>query len=390
MTGAPAEGLSAASAASSGHAPSSHAFTLPLVDVIIVNFNYGAYLAAAVDSVFAQSYGRVACLLVDNGSTDDSPAVIDALAARYPEMRVVRRPDNGGQSLASVEGFGATRAPYVTFLDADDVMLPDFLATHVFVHLSLRVPLGFTCSDMFQTLSQALGRGTVAPLTAYVREGGGRAPDLLRPVDTGETALSLAALHPVPAEAVHRVAPDRRDWPWASMSAFVFRRDALNLVMGNPALRTLRSNFDVYLARGVNALTGSAIIDRTLTVYRMHSANIFARHPQLAHVFNFERLGANDHDQRVRRLLIDNLFATAGTLLPKLQNQADFLRAARLFNDIAPRLMSEARPGWTYLRERFAEALPALAKLVPRAQLALWALQLRAWAPLFRLLARRA
>ena len=165
---------------------SEHAFTLPRVSVIVVNFNYGAYLAAAIDSVFAQTYGHVECVLIDNGSTDDSPAVIDALAARHPAMRVVRRPDNGGQSLASLEGFSATRSPYVTFLDADDVMLPDFLATHMFVHLSLRVPLGFTCSDMFQTLGDDLVLGTFAPLNAYVREGVGRDPDLLRPVDRGE------------------------------------------------------------------------------------------------------------------------------------------------------------------------------------------------------------
>ncbi len=365
---------------------SEHAFTLPRVAVVIVNYNYAAYLAAAVDSVFAQTYTNVECVVLDNGSTDDSPAVIDALAARHPAMRVVRRPDNGGQSLASVEGFGATGAPYVTFLDADDVMLPDFLATHVFVHLSLRVPLGFTCSDMFQTLGDELVLGTFAALNGYVRAGVGREPDLLRRVDVGEASLPLTRLKPVPADAVHRVAPDRRDWPWASMSAFVFRRDALNLVMGNPALHTLQSNFDVYLARGVNALTGSAIIDRTLTVYRMHSSNIFARHPQLAGVFNFERGGGNDHEQRVRRLLIDNLFATAGTLLPKLQDQADFLRAVRLTNDIAPRLMSEARPGQTYLQDRFAAALPVLRTLVPRSQLVLWALQLRAWTPLRLLL----
>ena len=381
MTGAPATSADVAQRA--------YAFAPPRVSVIIVNYNYAAYLAAAVESVFAQTYGHVECILLDNGSTDDSPAVIDALQARHPPMRVVRRPDNGGQSLASVEGFLATSAPYVTFLDADDVMLPDFLATHMFVHLSLRVPLGFTCSDMFQTLGDDLVLGTFVALNAYVREGAGHAPDLLRPVDIGEATLPLASLRPVPADAVRRVAPDRRDWPWASMSAFVFRRDALNLVIHNPALRTLQSNFDVYLARGVNALTGSATIDRALSVYRMHSANIFARHPQLAGVFNFERLGANDHEQRVRRLLIDNLFDTAGTLLPKLQNQADFLRAARLFNDIPPRLMSEARPGRTYLREKFTATLPLLETLVPRSQLVLWALQLRAFAPLRTLLSRR-
>ena len=358
-------------------ADTASAFTLPRVAVVVVNYNYVAFLRAAIESVYAQTYDRFECILLDNGSTDGSPAVIDALAARYPTLRIVRRADNAGQAAACVEGFAATSAPYVTFLDADDVMLPDFLATHLYVHLSLREPLGFTCSDMFQTLGTDLVLGTFVALNAFVRSGAGRDPNLLRPVDLGEAALPLARLRPVPAEAVHRVRADRADWPWASMSAFVFRRDALNLVMRNPALRTLASNFDVYLARGVNGLTGSAIIDQALTVYRMHSANIFAKHPQLAGIFNFERHGSNDHDRHARRLIIDNLFANAETLLRKLHNQGDFLRAARVVNDIGPRLMSEQRPSRTYLQDRFIAALPELATLVPRAELVLWALRLR-------------
>ena len=358
-------------------ATDAHAFALPTVSVIIVNYNYGAYLEAAVASVFSQTYKRVECILLDNGSTDDSAAVIARLAARYPAMKVVMRADNAGQSVASVEGFLATSAPYVTFLDADDMMLPDFLATHMFTHLSLRMPLGFTCSDMFQTLGDDLVLGTFVALNAFVRGGAGRQADLIRPVDCGETALPLSQLRAVPADAVHYAGPERHDWPWASMSAFVFRRDALNLVIHNPALKTLSSNFDVYLARGVNVLTGSAVIDRALCVYRMHSSNVFARHPQLAGVFNFDRLGATDHEAHARRMLIDHLFSTCDVLLAKLQTQADFLRAVRVLNDIGPRLMSPDHPRRTYLQEKFIAALPRLAGLVPRAQLVLWALQLR-------------
>ena len=369
----------AAPEVASALATEAHAFGLPTVGVIIVNYNYGAYLEAAVASVFSQTYERVECILLDNGSTDDSADVIARLAARFPAMKVVMRADNAGQSAASLEGFLATSAPYVTFLDADDMMLPDFLSTHMFTHLSLRMPLGFTCSDMFQTLGDDLVLGTFVALNAFVRSGAGRQADLMRPVDCSETALPLSQLRPVPSDAVHYAGPELRDWPWASMSAFVFRRDALNLVIHNPALKTLTSSFDVYLARGVNVLTGSAVIDRALSVYRMHSSNVFARHPQLAGVFNFERHGGTDHEGRARRMLIDHLFATADVLLQKLQNQGDFLRAVRVLNDIGPRLMSLDNPRRTYLQDKFIEALPRLRPLVPRSQVMLWALRLRLW-----------
>lgn len=48
-------------------------FSLPLVSVIITNFNYGRYLRDAIDSVRAQSYPNVECIIVDDASTDESP-----------------------------------------------------------------------------------------------------------------------------------------------------------------------------------------------------------------------------------------------------------------------------------------------------------------------------
>ncbi|MGB3281542.1 MAG: glycosyltransferase, partial [Methylovirgula sp.] len=77
------------------------AFRLPLVSVIIVNYNYGAFLDQAVDSVFQQTYPHVECIVVDNASTDESPVVLAGIAARYPQAILVRRASNGGQTPAS-------------------------------------------------------------------------------------------------------------------------------------------------------------------------------------------------------------------------------------------------------------------------------------------------
>ncbi|MGB7044366.1 MAG: glycosyltransferase, partial [Methylocella sp.] len=55
---------------------------LPLVSVIVVNFNYGRFLRAAVDSVFGQTYPNIECIVVDNASTDESGPVLRAIEAR--------------------------------------------------------------------------------------------------------------------------------------------------------------------------------------------------------------------------------------------------------------------------------------------------------------------
>ncbi|MGA9487565.1 MAG: glycosyltransferase family 2 protein, partial [Methylocella sp.] len=105
---------------------------LPLVSVVVINFNYGRFLRAAVDSVFGQTYPNVECIVVDNGSTDESGAVLQAIEARNANVKIIRRAENGGQNRAALDGFAASAGPYVIFLDADDLLLPTCIETHIF------------------------------------------------------------------------------------------------------------------------------------------------------------------------------------------------------------------------------------------------------------------
>ena len=170
--------------------------SLPLVSVIVVNFNYGRFLAEAITSVFAQTYSRVECILVDNASTDGSAEVIAAMAARHPELVVIRRADNGGQTAACLDGLARARGPYVVFLDADDYLLPHCLASHVAVHLSSRVHVGFTAGDMLQMVDGQVVLGTNASSCNFIAAQAASKPargkpagprrDLLRPLALGD------------------------------------------------------------------------------------------------------------------------------------------------------------------------------------------------------------
>ena len=83
---------------------------LPLVSVVIVNFNYGRFLGSLVDSIFAQTYANIECIAVDNASTDDSLQILAALAERHP-LKIIARGQNDGQTPASLDGLG----PFGTF-----------------------------------------------------------------------------------------------------------------------------------------------------------------------------------------------------------------------------------------------------------------------------------
>ena len=355
-------------------APRGHGFDLPLVSVVVVNYNYGAYLEAAVRSVFEQTYTRVECILLDNASTDDSPAVIAVLEQRYPALKVVRRARNDGQCIASAEGFFASRGDYVVFLDADDVLLATFVSTHIFVHLSLRIPVAFSCSDMLQSSVDGLVLGGFAALNAFVRRDEGKRSDLLRPTHA-ISQTQIDALTPLTPDDVLFCTPQERGWPWSSTSAFLFRRDALAVVLDNPDLNVISCALDVYLARGLNALFGSVVIDRALTVYRMHGSNIYARHPELNRWFNFDKGGSNDQERRAREALVDLMIRRADLHLRKFADPNAYFEALATISETKPRLTSSR--GGSYAGRAILDALPHLRTRVDALTLTKWLIYLR-------------
>ena len=100
---------------------------VPRVSVVIPAYNAAWCVRRAVDSVLAQEYRDFELIVVDDGSRDDTAAV---LAGYGDAVRVVGK-SNGGLSSARNAGISAARGDYVAFLDADDWWLPTKLARQV-------------------------------------------------------------------------------------------------------------------------------------------------------------------------------------------------------------------------------------------------------------------
>lgn len=99
-----------------------------LVTVVISNYNYGHFLAGAIDSVLSQSYPKIEVIVVDDASTDHSGQILKGYAGR---IKVVQQPHNLGQISAYNEGFARATGAIVIFLDADDQFRPGAIATIV-------------------------------------------------------------------------------------------------------------------------------------------------------------------------------------------------------------------------------------------------------------------
>jgi glycosyltransferase involved in cell wall biosynthesis len=102
---------------------------MPRVSVVVPTYNQARFIAATVESALAQTYPDVEIIVVDDGSTDDTQAVLSA----YRDSVHCIHQQNRGLAGARNTGFLASRGDYLLFLDSDDLIHPDKLAAHVSV-----------------------------------------------------------------------------------------------------------------------------------------------------------------------------------------------------------------------------------------------------------------
>lgn len=100
---------------------------MDLISVIVPVYNVKQYLPDCAASILGQTWPNLEVILVDDGSTDGSGAICDALAESDPRVRVIHK-ENGGLSSARNAGVACAKGSYVCFVDSDDVIAEDFVA----------------------------------------------------------------------------------------------------------------------------------------------------------------------------------------------------------------------------------------------------------------------
>lgn len=145
--------------------------TETLISVVIPAYNYARSLPRAVESVLAQLHEAAADLLViDDGSTDTTPEVLDRLLVEHAGRFRAIRQSNGGLSCVRNRGIEETSGRFLVFLDADDEMAPGALAAlarHIASNPETRMIIGAHWS-VFSGGKRSLQ--PVKPLPATVRQ----------------------------------------------------------------------------------------------------------------------------------------------------------------------------------------------------------------------------
>ncbi len=98
----------------------------PLISVIIPMYNTGDYIEQTVKSVLTQTYSKLEVVIVDDGSTDNSAKLVEALKMQDSRIRYIYQ-RNQGVSAARNNAISNSSGEYLAFLDSDDLWMPDKL-----------------------------------------------------------------------------------------------------------------------------------------------------------------------------------------------------------------------------------------------------------------------
>jgi len=213
----------------------------PTVSIVIINFNYGAFLSQAIESALAQTYPHTDIVVVDDGSTDNSIAVLNA----YREwIRIIEKPHGGHVSAVNV-GLAGSEGDLVVLLDADDLLYPDCLSRAVSAWEGGAAKIQFRLDTI-----DGCGANQDMPFPAYP-------PDL----DTAE---------------IRRRSLRTGYYPWPVSSGNVFSRDYLRQVTPIDEARIFKSP-DGYLNKMAPLFGPVVTLDAILGAYRVHGRNAWAQ-----------------------------------------------------------------------------------------------------------------
>ena len=103
---------------------------MPLVTILTPTYNRERLVGRAIDSVLVQTLTDWELIIIDDGSTDNTKAVIDSYMAKDDRIKYLHI-ENSGQCNARNEGFKISSGTYITYLDSDDEYMPEKIAAQV-------------------------------------------------------------------------------------------------------------------------------------------------------------------------------------------------------------------------------------------------------------------
>lgn len=132
----------------------------PLVSIVIPTFNQAKYLAESIKSILAQDYDNIECIVIDDGSTDSTPDILERFKSRVR----CNRHENIGQAHTLNKGWSQCGGKYLGYLSSDDILFPSAIKELVSIlESNSEIICAFPNSNLIDSTSKIIKRNICQP-----------------------------------------------------------------------------------------------------------------------------------------------------------------------------------------------------------------------------------
>lgn len=227
---------------------------LPLVTFVVTSYNYEKYIAKTLESIKAQTYKNIEIIVVDDCSSDNSCEIIE----QFDNVKLIKNEKNIGQLGSMLRGLKAAQGQFISFIDSDDILMPDYAQNHIRVHLQTSV--AFTSCQIVE-----IGENDEIHTFCSNSSSTCSKDELLKQVQNdieNASKINFAI-----------VKKPFGGWHWSPNSSAMFRKASIELVLNYKNTNAWKICPDKFLFNFAHLIGGSAIIYKPLIGYRRHKNN---------------------------------------------------------------------------------------------------------------------
>lgn len=227
---------------------------LPMISFVVTSYNYEKYILKTLESIKSQTYRNFEIIIVDDCSKDNSCKIIEEFISENQDLKItlIKQSSNQGQMASMIRGLDIAQGQFVSFIDSDDILMPDYAKHHIRVHLETSV--AFTSCQIIE-----IGED-----------------------DEIHTMNSISSPHCKNLDELfagenvnYKILKNKHfgGWYWSPNSSAMFRKASIEQIINYKNTDKWKICPDKFLFNFANLIGGSAIIYTPLIGYRRHKNN---------------------------------------------------------------------------------------------------------------------
>ena len=230
----------------------------PKITIIITFYNLAEFIEDCVKSVMAQTYQNFEVMIVNDCSDEKNSEVLEKF--KDEKIKIINLKENKGQLGAFLEGLKIAQGEFICMVDADDVLLPNYLKTLLYVHLNSNVAL------VSSSKGEINEKGEVTFLNSKLNS---KTPKKISYKEIEDLFKVKEDFEVFPVKAAFGL------WSWNPSTSAMMRKSALDIIKYYPDISYWRAGADKVIFSFLDLVGSSINIDAVCFLYRTHSNNSF-------------------------------------------------------------------------------------------------------------------